>query len=255
MTSPYFRATRAFLFMFSCLLAVGLTAGNASADNHDAETETGATDAITEFFSNFPETMESATETMGDAMGTVGSALAAIFTPDEPRDETKTETDKDEIPKMFSNLSKNMGDAVQRVFSEYGTPNAIITGEEFSGAFFFGLTYGKGSLEHPLGSGIFHPVFWQGPSLGLDMGTEIMARTYILAYNLNNPNDLFQRFPGVTGKAFFIGGVGVTYLQSEETVLAVIRSGVGVRAGVNTGYLKFRKPPEDPKKKRSVLPF
>ena len=255
MTSPHLRAIRAFLFLFSCLLAVGLTAGNASADNHDSETEAETTDPITEFFSNLPETMGSAAETVGDAMGTVGSAVGSAFsaiglTTDESPAETETDAnpDEDEIREMFGNLSENMGDAVQQVFSEYGTPNAVITGEEISGAFLFGLTYGEGELEHPAGSGISHKVYWQGPSLGLDMGTEIMARTYILAYNLNNPNDLFQRFPGVTGKAFFIGGVGVTYLQSEETVLAVIRSGVGVRAGVNTGYLKFRK-------ENTILPF
>jgi hypothetical protein len=36
-----------------------------------------------------------------------------------------------------------------------------------------------------------------------------------------------------------IGGAGLNYNQIDDTVLAVIRLGVGWRAGISVGYLKF----------------
>ena len=60
---------------------------------------------------------------------------------------------------------------------------------------------------------------------------------FILVYNLPDVNTLFQRFPGVEGSLYFVGGVGVNYNQSGDTILAPIRFGVGWRQGANVGYL------------------
>ncbi|MCY4035412.1 MAG: EipA family protein [Hyphomicrobiales bacterium] len=151
----------------------------------------------------------------------------------------------DEVEDLFGGLSESMALALNRVFEDYGSPNAFIKGEENSGALLFGLTYGEGELH--MKSGEHEKIFWQGPSFGFDVGAE-NSQAFVLVYNLANINDLFQRFPGLAGKAFFIGGIGVTYLQSENTVVAVMRSGVGIRGGVNAGYLKFRR-------EATLLPF
>ena len=150
-----------------------------------------------------------------------------------------------EVKGLFGEVSENMALALNRVFENYGSPNAFIKGEENSGALLFGLTYGAGELN--LKSGQRQEIHWQGLSLGFDVGAE-NSQIFILIYNLSDIDNLFQRFPGLAGKAFFIGGVGVTYLQSEDTVIAVMRSGVGIRGGVNAGYLKFRR-------EATVLPF
>ena len=62
------------------------------------------------------------------------------------------------------------------------------------------------------------------------------------------PRDIFQRFPGVEGSAYFIGGLGVNYQRTDDIVLAPIRAGVGFRLGANIGYLAYSR-------KRNYIPF
>jgi len=50
---------------------------------------------------------------------------------------------------------------------------------------------------------------------------------------------IYQRFGGVDGSAYFIGGFGMTALTADNIVLVPIRAGVGLRLGANVGYLKF----------------
>ena len=50
---------------------------------------------------------------------------------------------------------------------------------------------------------------------------------------------IYERFAGVDGSAYFIGGFGMTALTANNVVLVPIRSGVGLRLGANIGYLKF----------------
>lgn len=152
---------------------------------------------------------------------------------------------EDAVERLSGDVTENMAVALNRVFADYGAPNAFITGEETSGALIVGLTFGAGELETK--SGVMREIHWQGPSVGFDIGAE-GVQTFVMIYNLEDVEDLYQRFPGLAGKAFFIGGVGVTYLQSEETILAVMRSGVGIRAGLNAGYVKFRSEP-------TIIPF
>ena len=169
----------------------------------------------------------------------VGACAGAHETATPVSDETFTRAEVDDaVQQLSGEVSENMAVALNRIFADYGAPNAFITGEETSGALIIGLTFGAGELETK--SGVSRQIHWQGPSIGFDFGAE-GVQTFILVYNLDDVEKLYQRFPGLAGKAFFIGGVGVTYLQSEDTILAVMRSGVGIRAGVNAGYVKFRR--------------
>ncbi|GGE39488.1 hypothetical protein GCM10007276_16030 [Agaricicola taiwanensis] len=139
--------------------------------------------------------------------------------------------------KFFGTVSRELGSLVERAFRQWGQPNGYILGQEGSGAFVAGLRYGEGTLYTRL-FGQRH-VYWQGPSVGWDFGGD-GARTMILIYNLPSDQALFQRFPGIAGSAYLIGGFGMTALGgSNNMVLVPIRSGVGVRLGANVGYLKF----------------
>lgn len=137
------------------------------------------------------------------------------------------------------------GAAVERLFANNGRPTAYIAGEEGSGAIVFGLRYGRGLLymkdREPI------EVFWQGPSAGWDFGGNA-SRVFTLCYNLQVPELIFQRYPGVEGSAYLIGGLGVNYQRAEDVTLAPIRAGVGVRLGANVGYLAYTR-------KRNIIPF
>jgi len=146
---------------------------------------------------------------------------------------------------VFGEGAEGIGELIERSFKRYGRPNAVIRGEEGGGALVAGLRYGKGKLFFAGGGA--RNIYWQSPSLGFDAGGNA-AKTFIMVYNLRATQDLFQRYPAVDGSLYFIGGAGLNYNQIDDTVLAVIRVGVGWRAGVSIGYLKFT--PE-----RSINPF
>lgn len=139
---------------------------------------------------------------------------------------------------FFGVASKALADVVGRVFKDLGEPTGFITGEEISAAFIFGLRYGQGTLSRK--GSASEPVFWQGPSIGFDVGGNA-SKTFVLVYNLDDANDLFQRFPGVDGSFYLVAGIGVNYQQSGSIVLAPIRTGVGLRAGANVGYLNYTR--------------
>ena len=134
---------------------------------------------------------------------------------------------------------------VEKVFAENGRPNAYIKGEEGSGAIVVGLRYGKGVLYTK--SGLQEDVFWQGPSVGWDVGGN-GSKSFTLIYHLETLDQIYQRFPGVEGTAYFIGGVGVNYQQAGNVKLAPMRVGVGFRAGANVGYLSYSR-------ERNISPF
>lgn len=146
---------------------------------------------------------------------------------------------------FFGETTEGLAKVIERVFSEQGQPNAYITGEEASGAIGVGLRYGRGTLNYKDGAGM--PVFWQGPSIGWDLGGNA-SKVFTLVYKLRNTNDLFQRFPGVDGSLYFLAGIGVNYQKSGEITLAPIRTGVGLRAGASVGYLHYTV-------KQSWVPF
>jgi len=140
--------------------------------------------------------------------------------------------------KYLGTTAESMAEIMDRVFSQYGIPDAIIRGEEVSAAVVFGLRYGRGTLE--MRSGVQHPIYWRGPSAGVDSGGNA-AKSFTLVYGIQNLEEVYSRFGGVDGSAFYLGGVAVNYLQRDDIVMAPMRAGVGLRAGVSIGYLKFTR--------------
>src|SRR5581483_9979902 len=138
--------------------------------------------------------------------------------------------------KFFGTVSRRLPAAVEKATSQWGQPNGYILGEDAAGAFVGGLRYGEGTL-YTKNAGDLR-VYWQGPSVGFDLGGE-GARTMMLVYNLPSTEAMYQRFAGIDGSAYFIGGFGMTALTANHIVLVPIRSGVGMRLGANIGYLKF----------------
>jgi hypothetical protein len=138
--------------------------------------------------------------------------------------------------RFFGNVSRGLASVIERAVSQWGLPNGYILGEEGSGAIVAGLRYGEGTL-YTKNAGDLR-VYWQGPSLGFDWGGD-GARTMTLVYNLPATNAIYQRFGGIDGSAYIIGGFGMTALTSNNIVLVPIRSGLGLRLGANIGYLKF----------------
>ncbi len=146
---------------------------------------------------------------------------------------------------FFGTTSRELADVLRKVFRDQGRPNGWIEGEEAGGALAVGVRYGHGTLV--TAGGTRREVYWQGPSLGFDVGGSA-AKVFMLVYHLSGADDLFRRYPGVEGSLYFVGGVGVTYLQNGDTIVAPVRAGVGWRQGVNVGYLKFSR-------KRTWNPF
>ena len=103
-----------------------------------------------------------------------------------------------------------------------------------------GLRYGDGTL-YTKNAGD-RRVFWEGPTVGFDAGAD-GARTMMLVYNLPATDAIFDRFGGIDGSAYFVGGLGMTALTARDIVLVPIRTGVGLRLGANLGYLKFTARP------------
>jgi len=141
---------------------------------------------------------------------------------------------------FFGTVSRGLAQVVEMAISKWGLPNGYVLGEEASGAFVAGLRYGEGMLYTKNAGDL--KVYWQGPSIGWDAGAE-GARTMMLIYNLPNTGAIYERFGGVDGSAYLIGGFGMTALTSNNIVVVPIRSGVGLRLGANVGYLKFTPKP------------
>ncbi len=142
--------------------------------------------------------------------------------------------------RFFGTVSRGLAQVIEKAVSQWGLPNGYILGEEGGGAFVAGLRYGEGTL-YTKNAGD-RRVFWQGPSIGFDAGGE-GARTMMLVYSLPVTDAIYQRFAGIDGSAYFVGGFGMTALTYNGIVIVPIRSGVGLRLGANIGYLKFTPRP------------
>ncbi|OJF92394.1 hypothetical protein AX760_05855 [Pararhizobium antarcticum] len=141
---------------------------------------------------------------------------------------------------FFGSTSGGLAKVVERAFQSYGLPNGYILGQEGSGAFVAGLTYGEGEMFTKNAGQ--HNVFWQGPSLGLDWGGQ-GSRSMMLVYNLPSIPALYKRYGGVSGSAYVVAGVGMTVLTNDNVILVPIRTGIGARLGINVGYLKLTDQP------------
>ena len=89
-----------------------------------------------------------------------------------------------------------------------------------------------------LKGGASRKVFWQGPSIGFDVGANA-SKVFTLVYNMNSTQQIFKRYPSVDGSLYYVGGAGINYQQRGKVVLAPIRLGVGLRAGASVGYLNY----------------
>jgi hypothetical protein len=142
--------------------------------------------------------------------------------------------------RFFGSVSQGLAGVIEYAFQKQGRPNGYILGEDAGGAFLAGLTYGEGTL-YTKDAGA-HRVYWQGPSLGYDFGGE-GSKVMVLVYNLRDPAEIYDRFGGVAGSAYIVGGVGLNFQTKNHIVLAPIRAGVGLRLGANIGYLKYTPAP------------
>ena len=191
-------------------------------------------------------TLRLATLTLGFLALVAGPAAAQLQTqqtqqPMRPAQQQRPDTFKaGEIiqagHQFFGTVSRGLAQVVEKAFSQWGEPNGYILGQEGSAAIVVGLRYGDGKL-YTRNAGD-RRVFWEGPSIGFDMGGE-GARTMMLIYKLPATDAIYQRFAGVDGSVYFIGGFGMTALTASNIVIVPIRSGVGFRLGANLGYLKF----------------
>ncbi len=149
------------------------------------------------------------------------------------------------VSEFFGIAAEAAGELVERVFRENGRPTGYIRGEEISAAIGIGVRYGEGNLQ--LKNGQNRKVFWQGPSVGFDSGANA-SKVFTLVYGLSNSDTIYQRFPGVEGSAYLVGGVGVNYQRADNITLVPMRAGVGLRAGANVGYLAYSR-------ERNILPL
>jgi hypothetical protein len=146
---------------------------------------------------------------------------------------------------VFGKGAEGLAEAIAKSFKQYGEPNAYIAGTEAGGAFIVGLRYGSGQLHHKVEGTM--PIHWTGPSLGIDVGGD-GSKVFTLVYSLYDTADIFHRYAAVSGLAYFVGGLSVNYLKRDDVVVVPIKLGVGVRLGVNAGYMKFSR-------KADFIPF
>jgi hypothetical protein len=146
---------------------------------------------------------------------------------------------------VFGRGAEGLAGVLESILKKQGEPTAYITGKEAGGAVVVGLRYGKGTLHHKtLGDS---QVFWTGPSLGFDFGANA-DKVFVLVYNLANNEDIYTRFGAAEGNVHVVGGFTASYLRRGDVVLIPIRMGVGMRMGINAGYMRFSK-------KNRWLPF
>jgi hypothetical protein len=174
------------------------------------------------------------------AISIPAAGTPTVTNPD--RQHTHDTYSDDEVAKaaseFFSSGAKGLADVLAKVLKEKGRPVAIIRGEEAGGAIGVGLRYGRGELVFKGAPG--HKVYWQGPSIGFDLGANAV-KTFILVYDLPNVEALYKRFPGVEGSLYFVGGFGVNYVQRDGIALAPVRFGVGWRQGIALSYMNFSR--------------
>ena len=138
--------------------------------------------------------------------------------------------------RFFGTVSRGLAQALEEAVRRFGQPNGYVLGQEASGAIVGGLRFGEGVM-YTRNAGDLR-VFWQGPSIGFDLGAD-GDRTMMLVYNLPATQAIYTRYVGVDVSAYFIGGFGFTALANDNVLIVPVRSGVGARLGFNIGYLKF----------------
>lgn len=146
---------------------------------------------------------------------------------------------------VFGKGAAGLAEIIRDLLAKQGEPNGYITGREAGGAIAIGVRYGSGTLHHKVEGQ--RPVYWTGPSIGFDLGANA-ASTFVLVYNLYDTQDIYKRFGAGEGQAYLVGGFHVSYLRRGNLVLIPVRSGAGLRLGINAGWMKFSQ-------KQRWLPF
>lgn len=139
---------------------------------------------------------------------------------------------------FFGQTTEGLAKVIEKAFKDHGRPVGYIRGEEVAGAVTVGLVYGQGELV--MKNGTSAKVYWQGPSIGFDLGLNA-SKVFVLVYNLKDKERIYQRFPGVDGSFYWAAGVGMNYQRRDDIVLAPIRLGVGWRAGASVGYMHYTR--------------
>ena len=175
-------------------------------------------------------------------LASLGAVSAALARGEEPgsRDTFRSGEIVESGHRFFGTVSRGLALTVEEAGRRWGEPNGYILGQEGAGAIVAGLRYGEGTLfTRNAGK---KRVYWQGPSLGFDVGGD-GDRTMMLVYNLPDVRGLYRRFGGVDGSAYLVGGFGMTAVTNDGIVVVPIRTGLGARLGINVGYLKFTSEP------------
>lgn len=184
---------------------------------------------------------------MGFLVFLISACMSSSQDEGVPRVDRSAQTDENSFDKrsvleaskdVFGDGAEGLADIIETIFSDLGRPNAYIAGEEAGGAFVVGLRYGNGTLHHKIEG--TRTVHWTGPSIGFDVGGDA-AKVFTLVYNLYDTEDIYRRYPQIEGQFYFIGGLGVSYHQRGDVIIAPIRLGVGLRAGANIGSYKITK--------------
>ena len=175
-------------------------------------------------------------EESGEQMATVDTETFP------PQDDPATVYGEDDLigaaEGLFGRGAEGLAGLIQDILADQGEPNGYIVGREGGGAFVLGVRYGSGTLYHAIEGNM--PVYWTGPSIGLDAGANA-GNTFVLVYNLYDTEELYERFPAGEGQAYFVGGFTASYVRKGDIVLIPIRVGAGLRLGINAGYLRFSR--------------
>ena len=146
---------------------------------------------------------------------------------------------------VFGRGAEGLAGILENILKDQGQPVAYIAGREAGGAFIAGVRYGSGTMRHQVEGD--RAVFWTGPSVGFDFGADA-NKVFVLVYNLHDGEKLFRRYPAAEGRAYAVGGFTASYLRRGDVVLIPVRLGVGLRLGLNAGYMRFSE-------KNRWLPF
>jgi len=182
-----------------------------------------------------PEEEAAQAESPEDAV-TTDAAAAATPTTAAPGQAIPRRDIFDAAENLFGRGAEGLAGVIERILGDQGEPIAYISGEEASGAFVFGVRYGSGVMRHRIEGD--RNVYWTGPSLGFDVGADA-SKVFVLVYNLNDAQRLFRRYPSAEGNAYVVGGFTASYLRRGDVVLIPVRLGVGMRLGINAGYMRF----------------
>jgi hypothetical protein len=234
------------LLMAACtLISAPLAAQISTVDPNDViDSDLGTPPPVTNPIPQENNTIQDGVPT--DQVGTDPSATATSA-PVLPSDQNTYQEDDliGAAEGVFGKGAQGLGKLLEDILKKQGRPNGYIVGREGGGAFVVGLRYGSGTLNHKVEGE--KPVYWTGPSIGLDAGANA-GSTFVLVYNLYDTEDIYKRFPSGEGVAYLVGGFNASYLRRGDVVLIPIRVGAGLRLGANVGYMKFSK-------KQRWLPF